>query len=57
MYVTLAVFGHDPNQPGVTTHFAVLHELPAHVGLQIELDLFSAVRARDEKTFFHGTKV
>ncbi len=47
--VSLAVVRKHANQPRVATHFAVLNEIPLHVGLEVELDLFSAVRTRDEE--------
>ena len=52
--VSLAVVVEDPNQPRVATHFAVLNEIPLDVGLEAELDLFSAVRTRDEERIAHG---
>ena len=47
--VSLALVRKHANQPRVATHFAVLNEIPLDVGLEAELDLFSAVRTRDEE--------
>jgi hypothetical protein len=52
--VSLALVGKHANQPRVTAHLAVLHEVAADVGLEIELDFFSAVRTRDEEGIAHG---
>src|SRR5258708_4942753 len=35
--------------PGVAAHFAVLDERAAHVGLDVDLDLLTAVGTRDEE--------
>jgi hypothetical protein len=54
VHVSLAVFGKDANAPRIATDLAILDEFTAHVRLEVELDLFSAVRTRHEETFFHG---
>jgi hypothetical protein len=36
-------------EPRVATHLAVLHERPRDVHLDVDLDVLSAVRARDDK--------
>ena len=52
--VSLALIGKHANQPWVTAHFAVLHEVTADIGLEVELDLFSAVWTRDEERIAQG---
>ena len=52
--VSVALVGKNANQPWVTAHLAVLHEVAADVGLEIELDFFSAVRTRDDEGIAHG---
>ena len=47
--VSLALVRKHANQPRVATHLAVLNEIPPDVGLEVELDLFSAIRARDKE--------
>ena len=40
---------HDPDQPGVATDFAVLHERAVDIRLDKDFALFAAVRAGDGK--------
>jgi hypothetical protein len=54
LHIPVSAVRDDANQPWIATDLAILHELTAHVGLEVELDLFSAVRTRDEETFVHG---
>ena len=51
--IALAVFVRDPDTPRIATDFAVLDEGAAHVGLDVDLDLFSAVRAHDQRRIVH----
>ena len=46
----------DAHSPWVAADFAVLDESAFDVGLEIDLDLLAAVRARHEKLIVHITK-
>jgi len=45
------------NAPGVATDFAVLDKTPAHVRLEVDLGLFTAVRAGHDELVGHGAIV
>jgi hypothetical protein len=48
-HLALAILVPHSDQPGVAAYFAVLHEIAVRVGLEIQLDLLTAVRARHKK--------
>ena len=43
----------NPDAPGIATHFAILDEAAPDIRLHVNLDLFAAIRARDQKLVGH----
>ena len=46
----------DPHAPRIAADLAVLNERPPDIGLEIDLDLFTAVRAGDGE-LIHGDQL
>jgi len=55
LYPAFAVLIDDMKAPWVAAHFAVLHERPANIGLEVNLDLFAAVRTRDDELILQSS--
>ena len=55
--VAVVARARDTHPPRVAADFAVLDEAAFHVGLEIDLDLLAAVRARHEELIVHSRDV
>jgi hypothetical protein len=53
LHVAIVAGPEDADAPRVAAHLAVLHEAPAHVGLEINLDLLAAIRAYHLELIIH----
>ena len=49
VHVTVVAGPVDADAPGIAADLAVLHQGAANVGLDVDLDLFAAVRTGDEE--------
>ena len=48
------VAGRDPQLPGVAAHLAVLNERAADLRLEVNLDVFTTIRAGHDEHGLHG---
>jgi hypothetical protein len=53
LHVAIVAGTVDAHAPRIAADLAVLHESTRHVGLEIDFDLLTAVRTRDEELIVH----